>query len=140
MPKLKYRATITRNSKKKKPPGRKRKVQSVDMDEGSSAVTVNESTTEVNEQEGSPCSKKFKITQKEAEEIKTVPTRQFIDVMELFIVDTRVFNDIETVGCLNCSPKVNLVHNMEAKMDWHIYWNYPVWNVIGQNLFGPVRK
>ena len=69
MPKLKYRATITRNSKKKEPQGRKRKVQSVDMDEGSSAVTVDESTTEVDEQERSTCSKKFKITQKEAEEI-----------------------------------------------------------------------
>ena len=60
MPKLKYRATITRNSKKKKPPGRKRKVQSVDMDEGSSAVTVDESTTEVDEQERSTCSKNLR--------------------------------------------------------------------------------
>ena len=56
MTKLKYRATITRNSKKKKPPGRTRRVQSVDMDEGSSAVTVDESTTEVDEQERSTCS------------------------------------------------------------------------------------
>ena len=56
------------------------------MDEGSSAVTVDESTTEVDEQERSTCSKKFKIPRKEAEEIKkTVTTRQFIDVMELFI-------------------------------------------------------
>ena len=33
------------------------------------------------------------------------------------LVDTRVFNDvIETVGsCPDCSSKVNLVHNMEAK-------------------------
>ena len=33
------------------------------------------------------------------------------------LVDTRVFNDIiETVGsCPDCSSKVNLAHNMEAK-------------------------
>ena len=54
------------------------------MDEGSSAVTDDEST-EVDEKERSTCSKIFKITQKEEEEIKTVTTRQFIDVMELFI-------------------------------------------------------
>ena len=70
MSKLKYRATITRNSKKKKHPGRKRKVQSVDIDEGSSAVTVDKSTTEVDEQERLTCSKKFKITQKTQKKLK----------------------------------------------------------------------
>ena len=118
MPKPKYRATITRNSKKKKPPGRKRKVQSVDMDEGSSAVTVDESTTKVDEQERSTCSKKIKITQKEAEEIKTQsPPDNLSMLWSYLLVDTRVFNEItETVGsCPDCSSKVNLVHNMEAK-------------------------
>ena len=118
MPKLKYRATITRNSKKKKPPGRKRKVQSVDMDKGSSAVTVDKPTTEVDEQEWSTCSKKIKITQKEAEKIKTQsPPDNLSMLWSYLLVDTRVFNDIiETVGsCPDCFSKVNSVHNMEAK-------------------------
>ena len=117
MPKLKYPATIKRNSKKK-PPGRKRKVQSVDMDEGSSSVIVDESTIEVDEQERSTCSKKIKILQKEAEKIKTQSLPDNLSILwSYLLVDTRVFNDtIETVGsCPDCSLKINLVHNMEAK-------------------------
>ena len=92
MPKLKYQATITRNSKTNKPPGRKRKVQSVDMDEGSSAVTVDKSTAEVDEQERSTCSNKFKLTQKEAEYIKTQSSPEDLSMSwSYLLVDTRVF-------------------------------------------------
>ena len=116
MPKSKYRATITRSTKKKKPPGRKRKEQTVDMDGGS--TTVEESTTEVDEQERSTCSKKFKITRKQADEIKTQPPPDnLLMLWSYLLIDTRVFNDIiETIGsCPDCSSKVNLVHNMDAK-------------------------
>ena len=107
---IKYRAMITRNSKKRKPPCRKRKGQTVVMDGGSTAV--DESTTGVDEPQGSTCSKTFKITQKQAEVIKTQPSPDnSLMLWSYLIVDTRVFNDIiETIGsCPDCSSKVNLV-------------------------------
>ena len=107
---------MARTSKKKKPPGRKRKEVSVDMDGGS--LAVDESTAEVDEQDRSTCSKKLKLTQKQAEEIKTQPPPDnLLMLWSYLLVDTSIFNDIiETIGsCPDCSSKVNLVHNMEVK-------------------------
>ena len=84
MPQIKYRAMITRNSKKRKPPCRKRKGQTVVMDGGSTAV--DESTTGVDEPQGSTCSKKIQNNSKASRRnYNTALARQFVDVMELFI-------------------------------------------------------
>ena len=61
---------------------------------------------------------KLKITQKEAEEIRTQSQPDnLLMLWSYLLIDTRVFNDIiETVGsCPDCPSKVDSVHNMEAK-------------------------
>ena len=148
MPTLKYRATITRNSKKKKTPCRKRKVQSVYMDEKKGAVCLygwkercslliwmkrkvqsvdmdekkgavclygwkercslfiwmkevllsllTSQQQKLTNKNGQPAPKKFKVTQKEAEEIKTQsPPDNLSMLWSYLLVDTRVFNDMK---------------------------------------------
>ena len=66
---------------------------------------------------GQPAPNNLRQLKRKHKKLKHSYQQTIFNVMEYLLVDTRVFNDIiETVGsCPDCSSKVNLVHNMEAK-------------------------
>ena len=83
MPNVKYRRSISRSAKKKRPPGRKRKEPSIDMEVESSEVldASSTTTTEDDEQhEQSTCSKKLKLDEKDdnMNERQNLPVKLFL--------------------------------------------------------------
>ena len=107
----KYRSSIRRATKKRKPPGRKRKAPtSVNASEDEAIITteaeVPQSTSNITE---STCSKKLKLTHQHLPE----PEKSSLWFYLLF---DRVLNDIIDIGsCPECSSKVSVVHDLSSK-------------------------
>ena len=96
MPNVRYRRSISRSAKKKRPPGRKRKDPSIDMEVESSEVldASSTTTTEDDEQhEQSTCSKKLKLDEKDdnMNERQNLPVKLFFYMV---LIDTRIFQEI----------------------------------------------
>ena len=120
MPNVKYRRSISRSAKKR-PPGRKRKEPSIDMEVESSEVldASSTTTTEDDEQhEQSTCSKKLKLDEKDdnMNERQNLPVKLFF-IWCYLLIDTRIFQEIiDLIGsCPECSSKVRFVHDVESK-------------------------
>ena len=121
MPNVKYRRSISRSAKKKRPPGRKRKEPSIDMEVESSEVldASSTTTTEDDEQhEQSTCFKKLKLDEKDdnMNERQNLPVKLFF-IWCYLLIDTRIFQEIiDLIGsCPECSSKVRFVHDVESK-------------------------
>ena len=130
----KYRAGISRSSKRKKPPGKLgQKVLSASQKEAEAVNNSNSSTpdpvdfsTNINidhqdtstniDQDTSTFSKKLKLDEDYIRENKSSACTDNLEWCYL-LVDTRILIDIvDTIGsCPSCSEKINCYHNVNIK-------------------------